>query len=125
VGYGGFPSLTVGNLSFLTEDWVSSGSSPHDIYLYLLSELGVLGLGSVIFVIVGNIRNNLSLRTNPKFGQIALAMAFALTTALVGGSSDDSPLYGPHTSYLLWLIVGLSGAVYNLATAPERIRAAA
>jgi O-antigen ligase len=121
VGYGGFPSLTVGNLTFLTEDWVSSGSSPHDIYLYLLSELGILGLGSLIFVLVGNIRSNLSLKANPEFGQFALAMAFALTTALVGGSSDDSPLYGPHTSYLLWLIVGMSGAVYNLARANENM----
>src|SRR6202021_598317 len=50
VGYGNFPALTIGNLDFLTDEWVSSGSSPHNIYLYLLSEFGLAGLGCILMV---------------------------------------------------------------------------
>ena len=115
VGYGNFPALTVGNLDFLTDEWVSSGSSPHNIYLYLLSELGLAGLGAMVIVLGRSIRTSLQTLRAPAFGYVALALAFALTTAMVGGCSDDSPLYGPHTSYLVWLFIGMSEVVWNLA----------
>jgi O-antigen ligase len=116
VGYGNFPALTVGNLEFLTQEWTTSGSSPHDIYLYLLSELGLIGLGAVVLIFFRTVRTNLQVRDTPELRYLALALAFALTTAIVGGCSDDSVLYGPHMSYLVWLFVGMSEAVHNLST---------
>ncbi|MGA7929624.1 MAG: O-antigen ligase family protein, partial [Candidatus Sulfotelmatobacter sp.] len=115
VGYGSFPSLTVGNLEWLSEDWVSSGTSPHNIYLYLLSELGLIGLAAVLFIFFRSVRTNLRQRGAPGLGYAALGLAFALTTALVGGCSDDSVLYGPHGSYLVWLLIGMSEAISRLS----------
>jgi O-antigen ligase len=121
VGYGSFPSLTVGNLGWLSQDWVSSGTSPHNIYLYLLSELGLIGLAATLFIFLRTLRTNLRQLSAPGLGYglgyAALGLAFALTTALVGGCSDDSVLYGPHGSYLVWLLIGLSEAVCNLSAA--------
>jgi hypothetical protein len=118
VGYGSFPSLTVGNLEWLSQDWVSSGTSPHNIYLYLLSELGLIGLAATLFIFLRTVKTNLRLlgARGPgcRLGYAALGLAFALTTALVGGCSDDSVLYGPHGSYLVWLLIGMSEAVSNL-----------
>jgi O-antigen ligase len=124
VGYGSFPSLTVGNLEWLSQDWVSSGTSPHNIYLYFLSELGLVGLAAMLFILFRTLRTNLRQlgARGPRYelGYAALGLAFALTTALVGGCSDDSVLYGPHGSYLVWLLIGMSEAVFNLsATSSE------
>jgi putative inorganic carbon (HCO3(-)) transporter len=121
VGYGNFPGLTIGNLDFLSDEWASSGSSPHNVYLYLLSELGLAGLMAVVIVIASNIRTSLQSFRAPAFRYVALALAFALTTTLVGGWSDDSPLYGPHSSYLVWLLIGMSEVVLNLAASNSRI----
>ena len=115
VGYGGFPRLTVGNVEWLSQDWVSSGTSPHNIYLYLLSELGLIGLAAVLFVFLRSIRTNLRQVGAPRLRYAAFGLAFALTTAMVGGCSDDSVLYGPHGSYLVWLLIGMSEAVSNLS----------
>jgi O-antigen ligase len=118
VGYGSFPNMTVGNLEWLTQDWVSSGTSPHNIYFYLLSELGLIGLAAMLFIFLRTVRTNLRQLGDPVPGYglryAALGLAFALTTALVGGCSDDSVLYGPHGSYLVWLFIGMSEAVSNL-----------
>lgn len=115
IGYGNFPRLTVGNLEFLTQEWTSSGSSPHNFYLYLLSELGVIGLGAVVFVFLGTVRTNLQLGGTPGLGYLAHALLFGLMAAFVGGFFDDSPIYGPHNSYLVWLLIGTSEAVLNLS----------
>jgi O-antigen ligase len=117
VGYGNFPSMTVGNLEFLTQEWTSSGSSPHNIYLYMLSELGVIGLAVMVFIFLSTVRTDLQLLATPGLGYAALGLAFAVTTAFVGGCSDDSPLYGPHNSYLVWLLIGMSEVVFKLSAA--------
>ena len=115
IGYGNFPYLSVGNLPFLTRAWTASGSSPHNIYVFLLAELGVLGLGAVLLIVLRTLRSNFQLRKSPPLGGIALALLFGLTTAFIGGCLDDSPLYGPHTSYLVWLFIGLSEALLAIA----------
>ena len=50
IGYGNFPSMTVGTLQWLPGDLAPEGSSPHDVYLYILSELGLLGLAAMVFI---------------------------------------------------------------------------
>jgi O-antigen ligase len=83
--------------------------------LYLLAESGLAGFISIMAVLIGTIRNNLRLRHSPQFALIGLALAFSVAVNLVGGFSDDSPFVGPHTSYLLWLVVGVSEALLNLS----------
>lgn len=114
----------VGNYETLSaeSDWlgvgpIGAGSTPHETYLYLLAESGILGLLSMLTIFISSIRRNL----NPRLGLIGAALAFSIAVNLIGGFSDDSPFVGPHTSYLLWLLVGLSEVVHNLS--PESIRA--
>ena len=106
-------------------DWIGvgpigAGSTPHETYLYLLAESGLIGFISIMTVLFSTIRNNLRLKRDPRFGLIALALAFSVAVNLVGGFSDDSPFVGPHTGYLLWFVVGWSEAMLNLSRrAPE------
>ncbi len=112
VGIGNYEILEYAH-EYIHSPWGPSGSTPHETYLYLLGQSGVVGLVSMLAILLGAVRSNLSLRTDPKFGLIASALAFALIANLIGWFGDDSTLYGPHTSYLVWLIVGLSEAVRN------------
>jgi O-antigen ligase len=115
IGYGNFPNMTLGTLRFLTEEWVSSGSSPHDVYLYFAAELGILGLLAMLFVLIPTVWSTLKLRTDAWVGSAGLALAFGICAAMLGGFSDDSPFYGPHCGYLVWLFVGLGEATANIA----------
>lgn len=114
IGYGNFPALSVGNLTFLNQDWVVSGSSPHDIYLYIASELGIVGLLSMLFVLIITVRRVFNLRQDKELGLLALAIALGLSAAMIGGLSDDSPLYGAHAGYIVWLMVGLGEVLVAL-----------
>jgi O-antigen ligase len=93
---------------------LGTGGTPHETYLFLLVQYGVVGLFSVLVVMLGSIRNNLKFRENTELGRVALALAFALTTSMFAWFADDSPFFGPHASYLVWLFLGLSEAIRNL-----------
>ncbi|MGA8556436.1 MAG: hypothetical protein WB630_18630, partial [Candidatus Acidiferrales bacterium] len=82
-------------------------------YLFLLASLGVVGTVSVLVITLGTIRSNLRLRTDPKLGLIALALAFALTANMLGWFADDASFLGAHANYLFWLLIGLSEAICN------------
>jgi O-antigen ligase len=121
----------IGNYEFLYSyepqvqvEWASQGVSPHQTYLYLLVQGGLVGLVAVLWVMLGNIRGCLRLRTTPELGPIAFALGFALMTNMIGWFSDDSGFFGPHASYLVWLFLGLSEAVRNLAQPQSAIAAA-
>jgi putative inorganic carbon (hco3(-)) transporter len=115
VGIGNYEILEYAH-EYIHSPWGPSGSTPHQTYLYLLGQSGIVGLVSMLAILLGVVRTNLRLRTHPEFGWIAAALAFALITNLIGWFGDDSTLYGPHTSYLVWLIVGISEAVRNAAS---------
>jgi O-antigen ligase len=114
VGIGNYEILEYAHET-IHSPWGEGGSTPHNTYLYLLAESGLVGLVGMLAIVLGTLRKNIRLRLHPEFGMIALALAFSLTTNLVGWFGDDSTFTGPHTSYLLWLVVGLSEAVRNLA----------
>jgi len=116
IGYGNFPSLTLGTPEWIAQELAPAGSSPHNFYFYLLSELGLVGLVSIVFIFISTVRANIQLRSTHALGYIGLTLSFALTTALIDGFSDDSALYGAHAGYLLWLFIGMSEAVSNLRT---------
>jgi O-Antigen ligase len=111
----------IGNYEYLSAstDFVlgakSMGTSPHQVFLYLLVLFGVVGLSSVLVIVLGNIRRDFRLRAHPTLGLIAWALSFGLVANLLGWCSDDSGFFGPHCGYLLWLLLGLSEAVQNLA----------
>lgn len=110
----------IGNYEYLSAstDWVlgakSMGTSPHQTYLYLLALLGAVGTGSVLIIMLGNIRKNFSLRAHPTLGPIAWGLTFALVVNMIGWFSDDSGFFGPHAGYLLWLLLGFSEGIRNL-----------
>ena len=114
VGIGSFQLLQFDH-DFLHSEWAPTGSSPHQTYLYLLVQLGMVGFVSILIVILVSIKNNLNLKTNRELGLIGLALAFALSANMFGWFSDDSSFFGPHASYLVWLFVGLSEVICNLA----------
>jgi hypothetical protein len=114
VGIGNYEILEYAHET-IHSPWGEGGSTPHNTYLYLLAESGIVGLVGMLAIMLGTMRKSLSLRRHPECGVIALGLAFGLTCNLIGWFGDDSTFTGPHTSYLLWLIVGLSEAVRNLA----------
>jgi putative inorganic carbon (HCO3(-)) transporter len=97
-------------------DWVPIGSTPHQTYLYILAEAGIIGFISIVAVLLATIRANLRIRNHPEYGLVAFALALALTANLIGWFADDSTFFGPHASYLVWLLVGLCEAVQRLAS---------
>jgi len=122
VGVGNYETLESAH-EYIHSAWAPSGSTPHQTYLYLLGQSGIVGLVSMLAIILGVVRNDLKLRKHAEFGFIAAALAFALITNLIGWLSDDSGLYGPHASYLVWLIVGLSEAVRHCTNSrPPRLQ---
>jgi O-antigen ligase len=114
VGVGNFEALEYAH-EYVHSAWVPTGSTPQEVYLYFLAMTGVVGLVSMLAITVGTIRENLRLRNDLRFGAIALALAFALTTAMLACFADDSPILGPHAGYLFWLLIGLSESVRRLA----------
>lgn len=111
----------IGNFEFFSADYdfvlgaQSQGSSPHETFLYLLANYGLIGTVAVVVVLLTCVRRCIRiLRAHSRFAFIAAAIAFALFVNLVGWLSDDSTYLGPHTSYLLWLFIGLGEVVHRL-----------
>lgn len=115
LGVGNYEILEAAHEWLETSAWAPAGGSPHETYIYILVQYGLAGLASILVILVGTIRTNLSLKRNPEWGLIAVALAFALATNMLGGFSDDSAFFGPHASYLVWLFIGLSEAIRNLS----------
>jgi O-antigen ligase len=89
--------------------------------LYILAEAGIVGLVSILAILLATIRRNLRLRNHPEYGIASFGLAFALTANLIGWFSDDSGFFGPHTGYLVWLLIGLCEALQRLAARPREI----
>ena len=110
VGFGNYQLLEYDN-EFIHSEWGLAGSSPHETYLYLLASLGIVGTVSIMIVMLGSIRTNLRLHTDPEWGLIGLALAFAFVANMFGWFGDDASFLGAHANYLLWLLIGLSEAI--------------
>lgn len=120
-GLGSFgPLVAEQHFSWLAAIWADT-TSPHNIYLYILSQFGIIGFISIFGVFVYALW--LMVRVSrAKVAPVdrdlrwaALALGFALVVLIVSGAADDSTLFGPHTSYLIWLIVGLTDVVTRLS----------
>jgi len=113
----------IGNFEFFSADYdfvlgaQSQGSSPHETFLYLLANYGLIGATAVVALVLTSIRSSIKLvRTNSSFALVSAALAFAIAVNLIGWFSDDSTYLGPHASYLLWLLIGLTEVVRRLDT---------
>ena len=116
----------IGNFEYLSADYdfvlgsKSLGTSPHETYLYLLSSLGLVGAITVLVIMLSAIRSNIRLaRANSRMSWTGLAIAFALMANIMGWFGDDSGFLGPHASYLLWLLVGISEVVVQQGSVPQ------
>jgi O-antigen ligase len=112
----------IGNFEYFSADYdfvlgaQSQGSSPHETFLYLLANYGLIGTGAVVAVMAGSIRSSVRvIREHAGLALLAGALAFSITVNFIGWFSDDSTYLGPHTSYLLWLMIGLTEVVRRLA----------
>lgn len=114
VGAGNFQALQYEH-DFIHSPWAPAGSSPHETYLYILAQFGIIGFVSLLAIVLGALRSNWRLRTDRQWGMVALGLAFALTVNLIGWFSDDSTFFSPHAGYLVWVVIGLSEAVRNFA----------
>lgn len=94
----------------------SQGSSPHETYFYLLANFGLMGTISVLIIMLGALRSNIQImRSHSGMALIGVALAFALATNMVGWFADDSGFFGPHASYVVWLLVGVTEALRRLS----------
>lgn len=116
VGAGNFQALQYEH-DFIRSPWAPAGTSPHETYLYILAQYGIIGFVSLLAIVLGVLRSNWRLRAHPRVGIIASGLAFALTVNLIGWFSDDSTFFSPHAGYLVWVVIGLSEAVRNIAGA--------
>lgn len=90
-----------------------SAPHPHNLYLLLLSEMGILGL-LVFAVLMIMILKKLFVTANKSGDKIISAYSAALFSALVGFLVQgifDNVWYNYRVFLLFWIIVGLSGAV--------------
>lgn len=112
----------IGNFEFISASYdfilgpQSQGSSPHETYLYLLANYGLIGTISVLAIMLGALRSDIRIaRAHVQTALISLALAFALAVNMIGWFADDSGFFGPHASYVVWLFVGLSEAIRRLS----------
>ena len=113
VGVGSYQLLEYAH-EFVHSPWVPNGSTPHQTYLYLLVQSGIIGMGSMLMILLSTIRTNLKLRVNPELGLLALALAFAVSANMFGWFTDDT-FFGAHEGYLVWVLLGISETIRNLA----------
>lgn len=95
-----------------------SGYYPHNCYLQMLAEIGVVGLGAFLWVIFILFREGLkSLNKMPK--GFYLSLGTGLIAGLAGfllHSALDTNLYSTRLVNLMWIVIGLFAAVTILAT---------
>lgn len=109
-GIGGFESYS-SNFDFVLGAF-SQGSTPHETYFYMLANYGLVGTLAILTILVRSIRSNLSImRSGTELSILGLALAFCLTSNMIGWLGDDSGFLGPHASYLLWLLIGTSEVI--------------
>ncbi|MFZ0773650.1 MAG: O-antigen ligase family protein [Candidatus Sulfotelmatobacter sp.] len=92
-------------------------TSPHNVYMYTLSQFGMVGFLCIWGVFIHAIRTTVRIglrQAGKEFRWIALGLGFSLCTLMVAAITDDSTLFGPHTSSLIWLVVGLTEVVARL-----------
>jgi hypothetical protein len=123
-GLGSFgPMAAASNFEWLeriSPDW-SSTTSPHNAYMYILSQFGMVGFVCIFGILAHAIRSMVRIgrQASNEFRWVALGLGASLATAMVGSFTDDTTLFGPHCSSLIWLVVGLTEVVARLSAGDQ------
>jgi putative inorganic carbon (HCO3(-)) transporter len=93
------------------------GYYPHNSYLHLAAETGLIGLGAFLWIIFVLFRNSLSnLRNiNDEFYNSVLAGLLAGLFGFLAQSFVDTNLYAFRLAVLMWFVMGLVIAVQKIA----------
>ena len=85
--------------------------------MYILSQFGIVGFVCIFGTLAHAIRSMLRIgrQASNEFRWVALGLGASLATAMVGSFTDDTTLFGPHCSSLIWLVVGLTEVVARLS----------
>jgi len=98
---------------------INWGGYPHNCYLQMAVEIGIVGLLSflwIIFVIFRNSLKNLKIMNDP-FLQLALLGALAGYYGFLVHSFFDTNFYSVQLGSLLWLVMGIIIAVQRIENA--------
>jgi O-antigen ligase len=118
IGMGNYASMALAaGFDWLAPEWAIS-ITPHNMYLTLLSQLGLVGAISTIGVFAHATLSmgRISRTFEGGFKWICHGFQFAFICLLVAGLTDDSTIFGPHSSYMAWMLLGLSESAYRVAT---------
>jgi putative inorganic carbon (HCO3(-)) transporter len=121
-GLGSFgPMVSAANFDWLeriSPEW-SATMSPHNAYMYILSQFGLVGFLCIWGVLIHAIRSMVKIarEVDQEFRWIGLGLALSLSTVVVGSLTDDGTIFGPHSSPLIWLLVALTEVAVRLAGA--------
>jgi len=95
---------------------------PHNVYLYVLSQLGVLGFVPFIWVFLFTSFRGLRY-FSPGKDRLALYVQLAISsgvlTAMTHGFVDDAPLFTSHAQSLVWFLLGLFYALERFPKGPR------
>jgi O-antigen ligase len=112
VGFGAIP----GALAEATTPY--DVQAPHNLYLHMMAELGLVGLGVLLWIMVRLskvIANSLRTISDKTFRILIIAFAAAILTKAVGGLTWGYLIQDRS----LWLCLGLGLATINLANAEQ------
>ena len=93
------------------------GIYPHNSYLQMAAETGLLGLGAFLWIIITIFKTssaNLK-KINDKFYSALLSGLLAGLFAFLAHSFVDTDLYSLQLRYLMWFVIGLIVAVQKVA----------
>jgi O-antigen ligase len=95
----------------------STGCYPHNSYLHMAAETGLLGLGAFIWIMVALYKTSLAnLKTiNDKFYNALLLGLLAGLSGFLLHSLVDTNIYALQLGNLMWFIMGLIVAVQRVA----------
>jgi len=121
---GDFPFLGVGlnNYSIVSanyKDRLGWGGYPHNCYLHMAAEIGLVGLGAFLLFIYKLFKKALNNLKNIREQSIKVLL-YGLLAGLFGfliHSFFDTSFYSVKLDNLLWIIMGLIMAVQNIYSA--------
>ena len=94
-----------------------TGYYPHNCYLHMAAEMGILGLGAFIWVVVTLFKvtlANLKMINSGLYGALLLGLLAGLF-GFLGHSFIDTDFYTLQLGNLMWFVMGLIIAVQKIA----------
>ena len=99
------------------------GGYPHNCYLQMIAEIGILGLGSFLIMLGLLFRRSLQAYRNMEnqFLKMVLLGALAGLTGFLIHSFFDTVLYSVQLSSLMWIYMGVIVAIPKIAWDQKKV----